>query len=131
MDSIKLFDQNGLEDSKIGWFELDHAPAQTVADDLKRVLDAAGVSGVSIVPLKRLNGIFVFARTSDAVEQTAKWVQKLDTASREKSASLWTYHPRNVSAEDLAQTIGGLISEGGSNGLSANTQTSEPDPKLS
>ena len=118
LDAIKLFDQNGLAEAKIRWFELDHAPAQTVADDLKKVLDAAGVSGVSVVPLKRLNGLFVFARSREAIDQTERWVTKLDTPSMERTASLWTYHPRNVAAEDLAETLGGLLGGAGAGGLS-------------
>ncbi len=114
LQSIKLFDQNGLADNKIRWFELTKAPASTVFEDLRKVLDASGVGGVSIVPLKRLNGLFVFARTSEALDQTAQWVERLDVASKEQSASLWTYHARNVAAEDLAQTLGGLLGDTGS-----------------
>ena len=119
LQSIKLFDQNGLADAKIRWFELSRAPAQTVADDLRKILDSASIGGVSIVPLKRLNGLFVFARTAEALDQTSRWVERLDTATKEKTISLWTYRARNVAAEDLAVTLGGLLGDhGGASGIS-------------
>ena len=126
LQSIKLFDQNGLADAKIRWFELTQSPAQTVADDLKRILESAGVGGVSVVPLKRLNGLFVFARTPEALDQTARWVTKLDVPSKEKSVSIWTYKARNVAADDLAQSLGGLLGD-----HSAASSSSTPQPATS
>lgn len=74
LQSVKVFDQDGLAESKIRWFEIREAPVTTVADDLKRLLDGASVQGVSIIPLKRLNGLFVFARSEEALKQVEKWI---------------------------------------------------------
>jgi general secretion pathway protein D len=131
LQTLKVFDQNGLEESKIRWFELSRAPAVTVAGDLKSVLDAAGVSGVSIVPLKRLNGLFVFARASQALDEVAHWVEKLDVAGKDESTTLWVYHPRNASAEGLSRTLNNLLfgtannapSQGGTLNRTASTMT--------
>jgi general secretion pathway protein D len=109
---VKLVDHSGLEDAKIRFFELDQAPAMTVSEDLQKVLEASHVTGVTIVPLKRLNGLFVFARTTQAVDEVGRWITKLDTPSKEKTTSLWVYHPKNLSAEALANTLNG--SNGGS-----------------
>lgn len=113
LQSVKVFDQDGLAESKIRWFEIREAPVTTVADDLKRLLDGASVQGVSIIPLKRLNGLFVFARSEEALKQVEKWIARLDTPSQDKSSSFWVYHPRNVSAEDLAGSLGSLMGEDG------------------
>ncbi|MDR3509247.1 MAG: type II secretion system secretin GspD [Caulobacteraceae bacterium] len=119
---VRLVDRSGLEDAKIRFFELEQAPAATVAGDLDRVLEASHVSGVTVVPLKRLNGLFVFARTSQAVEEVGRWIAKLDTPSKEKTAGLWVYHPKNLSAEALANTLNGVT--GGVSGSTASTTSS-------
>ncbi len=119
---VKLVDHSGLEDAKIRFFELEQAPANTVAEDLQRVLEASHVSGVTIVPLKRLNGLFVFGRTTQSVDEVGRWIAKLDTPSKERTTSLWVYHPRNVSAEALANTLNGVSSSGAASGATPSSQ---------
>jgi general secretion pathway protein D len=110
LQMVKVFDRSGMDGVKIRWFELSKAPATTVASDLEHVLTAAGISGVGVVPLKRLNGLFVFARTNEAADRASDWVAKLDQASQEKTASLFVYHPKNSSAEALARTLNSVLS---------------------
>jgi len=109
VEAVRMFDRSGLEASKIRFFELEQAPAGVVAGDLQRLLEDAHVAGVSVVPLKRLNGLFVFAQTDSALDRIADWVAKLDIPSRERIESLWLYHPRNVAAEALATTLNNVI----------------------
>lgn len=119
LDALKIFDQSLFEDSKIRWYELNQAPATTVAAELDRLLQAAGMSGVSIVPLKRLNGVIIFGRTTVALDEVGKWVTKLDTVGKEASSSMWVYHPRNTSAEALSRTLNAVL-----NGQTSVDQTS-------
>ncbi|MDR3511012.1 MAG: type II secretion system secretin GspD [Caulobacteraceae bacterium] len=109
VELVHTFDHSGLEGSKIRFFQLDQAPADTLASDLDHVLQASGVFGVTTVPLKRMNGLFVFARTSQAIDEVSRWVGKLDVAPKETSNGLWTYHPRSAAAENLASTLGNLL----------------------
>jgi general secretion pathway protein D len=109
VELIHTFDHSGLEDSKIRFFELEQAPADTVATDLDKVLDASGASGVVVVPLRRMNGLFVFARTPEALDEVGKWVARLDVPSQEKTPSLWIYHPKNATAESLASTLNSAL----------------------
>ena len=102
---VRTFDRSGLEESKIRFFELSQGQADTVAGDLDKVLLAGAVSGVTVVPLKRLNGLFVFARTVRSLDEVANWVAKLDTPSKESANGFYAYHPRNVSAEDLTNAL--------------------------
>jgi len=113
---VRLLDKSGLEDTKIRFIDLDEAPAQTVAADLEKILDASHVEGVTVVPLKRLNGLFVFARTAASLDEVARWVARLDVDSRDKSTSLFVYHPRNLSAQSLGSTLGGGSAEEGQAG---------------
>jgi general secretion pathway protein D len=110
---VKLVDHSGLEDTRIRFFELQEAPASTVYDDLQKIIEASHVSGLTIVPLRRLNGLFVFARTSQALDEVARWVSRLDVPSTEKTSSLWVYHPKNLSADALAAALNGMGGTGG------------------
>lgn len=115
METLKIFDQSGFEESKIRWFELSQAQAQTVAAELDKIAQGAGLVGVTIVPLRRLNGVIVFARSGEAITELAKWVARLDTPGREATSSLWVYRPRATSAEDLAKTLNSVLGfQGGS-----------------
>jgi general secretion pathway protein D len=107
---VHTFDHSNLADTKIRFFQLEQAPAETVADDLQRLLDASNVYGVTVVPLARMNGLFVAARSAQAIDQVAGWVGKFDVPPKETSIQLWVYHPRNASADDLATMLKSLIS---------------------
>lgn len=123
LDTLKVFDQSAFQDSRIQWFELSQAQATTVAGELERIVQGAGLVGVAIVPLKRLNGVIVFGRSAEALGEIAKWVARLDTPGKEVSSTLWVYRPSHTSAEALARTLGGLL--GTSSGQSL-TPTAAP-----
>ena len=109
VQTIHVFDHSGLESAKIRWFELSQAPAQTVASELEKVLQASGAGAVTVIPLKRLNGVFVFARTPQALDQVADWISKLDVPSKAQAGAFFVYHPKNASAEKLAQALNGFL----------------------
>jgi len=117
LDTLKVFDQSAFQESKIRWFELSQAQASTVAQELERIVQGAGLVGVTVVPLRRLNGVIVFGRSAESLDEITKWVRRLDTPGKEASSTLWVYRPRYTSAEGLARTLGGLFGgSGGQNG---------------
>ena len=128
LETLKLFDQNAFQDSKLRWFELNQAQAATVAAELDRIVQGAGLVGVSVVPLKRLNGIIVFGRSTEALDEIGKWVIKLDTPGREVAASLFVYHPRNTSAEQLAKTLSSVLGGFGGGGSLSSAASSTAAP---
>jgi general secretion pathway protein D len=109
LQTAHVFDHSGLEGAKIRWIELNQAPAQTVATELDRLLQASGTGGVTVLPLKRLNGLFVLARTPQALDEVSGWVARLDRPSPERTSSLWVYRPRSVSAEALGRTLNSVL----------------------
>jgi len=124
LETLKVFDQSAFQDSKIRWRELSQAPAATVAAELERVVQGAGLVGVSVVPLKRLNGIIVFGRSAEALSEIDKWVTRLDVPGNDRSQTLFVYRPQFASAEALARTLGAL--SGGSAGAAAASQAASP-----
>lgn len=109
LETIKVFDRSGFEGSRIRWFDLAQAPATTVATELDRLLQAGGMGNVTVVPLKRLNGLIVFARTSQALDEVGRWVTRLDVVARDNGSSLYVYRPRSSSAEDLGATLNSVL----------------------
>ncbi|MGR4866932.1 type II secretion system secretin GspD [Caulobacter sp. LARHSG274] len=126
LETIKVLDRNVFEGARIRWFDLRQAAAGTVATDLAKILATAGVQGVSVSPLSRLNGLIVSARTETAMNEVAGWITRLDTPSRDLSTQLYVYRPRSASAASLAQTLRqvlGASSDNGGSGLQNTRQT--------
>lgn len=119
LETVKIFDQSGLQGSRIRWFELSNASAATVSGELEDLIKAAGISGLTILPLKRLNGLLVLAQTTKALDELAPWVSRLDAPTRDTANGFWVYHPRNTSAEALSKTLNGVI--GGQSALDVST----------
>lgn len=124
--TLKVFDQNSFSSSKIRWFELNQASASVVATELDRLVQGAGMAGVSVVPLKRLNGVFVFGRSTEALDEVAKWVARLDTAGKDTASNFWVYHPHHTSAEALAKTLNSML---GGGSTSAQSDLAPPSSK--
>jgi general secretion pathway protein D len=109
LETIKVLDRNVFEGARIRWFDLRQAPAGAVSADLSKIMATAGVQGVSVSPLSRLNGLIVSARTETAMNEVAGWITRLDTPSRDLSTQLYVYRPRSASAASLAKTLSQVL----------------------
>ena len=105
IESLRLLDQSAFQDAKVRWIELNQAPASEVAGELEHVIQSAGMVGASALPLKRLNGLILFARSAESMTALVGWVQRLDVPGRDGGSSLFVYHPRNTQAEALAHAL--------------------------
>ena len=125
VETIHLFDTVGFQDTRIRFFDLQQAAAPNVATDLNKLIEASKMSGVTVAPLKRLNGLFVVAQSQTSLAKVGDWIRKLDVPSREKTLSLWVYRPRNLTADALSAALNGVIGgqAGGSSASAAGTQT--------
>jgi len=80
-----------------------------VAGELERIIQNAGMVGATALPLKRLNGVIIFARSAEAMAALSSWVQRLDVPDRGGSSSLFFYHPRNAQAASLARALNAVF----------------------
>lgn len=130
--TVALLDQSSLQGARLRWVELSNATAEVVAPDLQQVLEASNIGGVSVVPLKRLNGLLLMARSPEALTQTLEWVARLDVVSKDEPTALWVYRPLNLTAEALAvtvtQLVGGEVIASGSSGGSSGASSSQGQP---
>jgi general secretion pathway protein D len=111
--AIRLFDR-GAQGGKVRFFALKSASPAAVAQEAQGLMRAARTEGVSIVPVKRLNGVYAFARTEAALDQVATWIAKLDVAGEDRNGSLFLYHPMNASAEGLKAALSSITGGGDS-----------------
>ena len=113
VSTIALFDQSSLSNARIRFYPLTNASATAVAQDLERVLKASGTSSVTVLPMSRLNGLFAFSKSSQALDEASSWVSRLDVPSNDPSVRVWVYRPRGASAESLARTLNMVMGNAG------------------
>jgi len=102
---IRQNDQPRLDASLSRNYALRNAGAAQVADELQRVLTGFDVSGVTIVPLPRLNQLVVGARSAQQLAEVEAWIARLDAPASEEGTSVWRYKPRNLTAASLAEAL--------------------------
>lgn len=124
LSTIKVFDRSSLQGARMRWFELSQASAPSIAAEINQILQASGTAGATVVPLRRLNGLIAFARSTGTLDEIGAWIDRLDKSSGEQTSTLWVYHPLNVSAESLAATLASVIPGGGGYVAAATPQTS-------
>ncbi len=107
--SIEVFDQNSLSDARIRFYPLSHSDATTVAGELGQILGQSGMSGIHIAPMKRLNGVFAFARTPEVLDRVGEFVHRLDVPSVDPTLQVAVYQPRGGTAESLARTLNQVL----------------------
>ncbi len=107
--TVSVFDQNTLSDARIRFFALNNTDATTMSADLGRILGQAGMSGVHLAPMKRLNGIFAFARSGDVLDRVGDFVRRLDVPSQDPTMKVAVYQPRGATAENLARTLNQVL----------------------
>ncbi len=113
LSTIKVFDRSSLQGARMRWFELSQASAPAIAAEINQLLQASGTAGATVVPLRRLNGIIAFARSTGTLDEIGGWVERLDKSAGDQASTLWVYHPLNVSAESLAATLASVTPGGG------------------
>jgi general secretion pathway protein D len=115
-DAIATFDTQHLADRTFGMFRLRYADAATLKKELDSVLAASkagGAAAAEILPLPRLNLLFVTARTKDGFDEVRGWVERLDQPSGGDERRLRYYQVQNTSAETLADQLNAAIGGGG------------------
>ena len=124
IDTVELFDVDWLSGYSVGLFPIRSADVKTLMSELDRVFGPAGqgpLAGiVRVVPVERLNALFVVTTQPKYLEMARTWLERLDQVGGTGAGSrFYVYQVRNGKAENLAQLIGDLFS-------SRRTTTSAP-----
>lgn len=106
-EAAALFDTPALSDRVFGLFDLRFADARTAASELDAVLTASGLAPgtARILPLPRLNLLFVATRTRTQFDDAQAWLTRFDQPSGGDERRLRYYVARNTPSTALARQI--------------------------
>ena len=110
-----LFDVDWLRGRSFQFYPLKYASAGAVSQDVEKVL--GGVDGpigsqVELITIDRLNAIIIAAKSPDLLDQTARWIQRLDQPASPSEQRLRVVHLNNLVATDFVKTISDLFARG-------------------
>lgn len=124
LDMIEVFDQPFFRGRHGIIIEPEFLDARKVANDLINMLNAEGYqvdqttsdepAGVLIVPLESINKLVAFAADRQTLAHIEEWAEILDQRRQQSvDNALFTYQLQHAQAEELAKTLGELMSAGG------------------
>lgn len=125
--TLQGFDLPSLNDSVFGMFSLRHADASSLAEELEAILPntARGAADlITVIPLPRLNQIFVLTTTSTQFKETAQWIERLDQPAEGDERRLYYYTVQNAPANQLATQLAAAYQTSSNIGLSRGNSSS-------
>jgi general secretion pathway protein D len=116
LDLVKAFDVDFMSGMSVGIFPLEFADAKETAKaiDLLLAKPESAVDGiVRVMPLERINALFVVTPRKHYLNQIRDWVARLDQApDNALEPQLYVYPVQNGNATHLAKVLGGLFGKG-------------------
>lgn len=115
--AIELFDQPALKGSHSLVVSPVYTSAEQLGDALIKVLQAEGydvsetppLGGVSVIKLKEMQRLLIFAADPAILAVARQWVETLDRQSQEQIENgLFVYEVRNTQAGNIANLLGAL-----------------------
>ncbi|MEM9421656.1 MAG: type II secretion system secretin GspD [Pseudomonadota bacterium] len=106
--TIEGFDLPSLTNSVFGMFTLRHADSASIASELDAILPTiAGNAAdlITVIPLPRLNQLFVLAKTQGQFQETKRWIERLDQPAEGDERRLYYYTVKNAPADQLATQL--------------------------
>ncbi|MEM7741889.1 MAG: secretin N-terminal domain-containing protein, partial [Pseudomonadota bacterium] len=112
-NTLRRFDLPQLANRVFGLLDVRYASVEEIAQELDPLLQetlgsAYGV--VSIIPLPRLNQVFVATANNDQFNQIQTWVDRLDREALGDEPQLYYYVAQNAPATELAAQVDAIYS---------------------
>ncbi|KCZ97127.1 type II secretion system protein [Hyphomonas polymorpha PS728] len=124
VEILKSLDVNWLSSVSSALVPIKHARPSEISADLAPAI--SNIGGATIIPVDRLDALFITARQRETVDQLIEWIRRLDRdASPQRMSDLLVYEARYVNAGDLMALTGGT-SPGMRNTPAANDTFSTP-----
>ena len=118
MELVKTFDVDFMRSMSVGIFPLEYNDVKEVAKALELLVsnDSKTTGGiVRILPIERLNSVFVVTPRKHYLEQIKQWIGRLDQApDNALEPSLYVYPVQNGDASRMAKVLGNLFGSGSS-----------------
>ena len=121
---VGMLDSSFMDPSLVDLIKIENNNAEDIANELKKIFASSAVdnatTGVSFVPLERLNAIFVMAGTKRGLDTVKNWIEELDTYDGNKYQT-FVYTVQDSTAGKIATMLSALYSDDGSSSTSSSS----------
>jgi general secretion pathway protein D len=132
-EMLTLFDRPTMKGRHSLRVEPLYADVDTLARSLRSALEAQGYSvgtgsqGITLLPIKEINALFVLASSEQSLTLVRQWVEQLDRVApqADRKDGFYWYQVRNAGADQLATTLNAVM-----NGSSNSTAGAQSTPAL-
>lgn len=113
LETVSVFDLDWLAGMSVGLFTLKSADVKSILPELeilfgdKSKTPFAGL--LRILPIERMNAVFVVSPRPQYLEQARQWVERLDRSGGRSGTRLHVYPVQNGNAEKIAALLGQVI----------------------
>ena len=120
LETVNVFDLDWLAGMSVGLFTLKSADVKSILPELeilfgdKSKTPFAGL--LRILPIERMNAVFVVSPRPQYLEQARVWIDRLDRSGGRSGTRLHVYPVQNGSAEKIAALLGQVIGAKSGNG---------------
>jgi len=125
LETIDMFDVNWIKGLSVGLFRIQHGNLQEIVkqiDNLTSGQEDNPLAGMfRVVPMESANSLLVVTHQQEYLDQIATWIDRLDQAGADSGSepTLYVYRVKHGDADNLAQILSQLFSEGQAQGSSA------------
>jgi general secretion pathway protein D len=116
MELVKAFDVDFMRSMSVGIFPLEYGDVKEVAKAIEMLSsnDPKTTGGIiRVMPIERLNSLFVVTPRKAYLDQVRQWVTRLDQApDNALEPSLYVYPVQNGDATHMAKVLGSLFGSG-------------------
>ncbi|MCF8002600.1 MAG: type II secretion system secretin GspD [Chromatiaceae bacterium] len=118
LDTIEMFDVDWMAGLSVGFFSLEFAKANDVVTQLETLLADESVNAASglfrFIPIETSNALLVVSPQPSYLAKMEDWIKRLDMAEASGDAArrLFVYRVRHGNAENLADILTRLFSDG-------------------
>jgi len=133
LETVRIFDVDFMRGMSVGLFPLKNVEAQTVAEELDKLLTVSGKGPLGgmfrLMPIERLQAILVVTPQPRYLDEVQTWIERLDRYNTAKTGNMHVYRVQNVDALELANTLSNIFGQG--QGRGRNTPGASLAPGLS
>ena len=116
LETIRIFDVDFMRGMSVGLFPLKNVEAQTVAEELDKLLTVSGKGPLGgmfrLMPIERLQAIMVVTPQPRYLDEVRAWIERLDRYNTAKTGNMHVYRVQNVDALELANTLSNIFGQG-------------------
>ncbi len=128
LETVGVFDLDWLAGMSVGLFTLKSTDVKSIMPELELLFGDKSRSPFAgllrVIPIERMNAVFVVSPRPQYLEQAKVWVERLDRNGGKSGTRLYVYPVQNGNAEKIAALLSQVI--GGKNASSTPAATVAP-----